>query len=148
MNIRSITPDQAPMHLLLDADPSESKVKKYLADSDIYIAEESGRIIGVAVLYQLKNGIFELMNIAVDPKMQAKGVGSKLLRFIISETKNRGAKRLELGTGTFGYQLSFYQKAGFRVYAVDRDFFLNNYDQPIFECGIQLKDMLRLAIDF
>jgi protein-L-isoaspartate O-methyltransferase len=59
-----------------------------------------------------------------------------------------GARRLEVGTGSFGYQLAWYQRAGFRVFAVERDFFLDNYEEPIFEDGIQLKDMLRLAVDY
>ncbi len=59
-----------------------------------------------------------------------------------------GARRLEVGTGTFGYQLTWYQRNGFRVFAVERDFFLANYEEPIYENGIQLKDMLRLAVDY
>jgi hypothetical protein len=53
---------------------------------------------------------------------------------------------VELGTGTFGYQLSFYQRFGFRVDSVWKNHFINNYDDPIFEDGIQLKDMLRLTL--
>ncbi|MBN1779863.1 GNAT family N-acetyltransferase, partial [bacterium] len=59
-----------------------------------------------------------------------------------------GARRLEVGTGTFGYQLAWYQREGFRVFAIERDFFLVNYEEPIYENGIQLKDMLRLAVDY
>lgn len=58
------------------------------------------------------------------------------------------AARLEVGTGTFGHQLAFYQRLGFRVTHVDRGFFLDNYDAPIFEDGIQHKDMLRLTLDY
>jgi len=55
---------------------------------------------------------------------------------------------MEVGTGTFGYQLAFYQRHGFRVTAIDRDFFVQNYPEPIFEDGIQLHDMLRLTLRF
>ncbi|CDI94197.1 IAA acetyltransferase [Pseudomonas aeruginosa PA38182] len=54
--------------------------------------------------------------------------------------------RIELGTGTFGYQLAFYQRVGFRVDKVVKNYFLDNYDQPIYEMGIQHKDMLRLSL--
>jgi len=30
--------------------------------------------------------------------------------------------------------------------SIDKDFFLKNYSEPIFELGIQHKDMLRLAM--
>ncbi len=51
-------------------------------------------------------------------------------------------------TGTFGYQLTFYQREGFRVDSIDKDFFLVNYEKPIYEAGIQLQDMLRLVLEF
>jgi hypothetical protein len=51
-----------------------------------------------------------------------------------------------VGTGTFGYQLAWYQRAGLRVQAVVRDFFLDQYDEPIVEDGIRHRDMLRLAV--
>ena len=48
---------------------------------------------------------------------------------------------------SFGYQLAWYQREGFRVFAIERDFFLENYPEPIYEQGIQLKDMLRLVVE-
>ena len=135
------------MDLLLEADPNESKVREYLAKSHCYVGEVSHEIVGVYVIMPLNQGVFELMNIAVAPGHQARGIGSALLRHAISAAKHFGANRLEVGTGTFGYQLGFYQKAGFRVYKIERDFFLKNYTEPVIENGIQHKDMLRLAID-
>ena len=70
-----------------------------------------------------------------------------LYRLIVS-TREAKVKRLEVGTGTFGYQLAFYQREDFRADAIDKDFFLINYEEPIFENGIQLKDMLRLGLNF
>jgi hypothetical protein len=31
---------------------------------------------------------------------------------------------------------------------IERDFFVNNYDDPLFEDGIQLFDMLRLTLKY
>jgi len=42
--------------------------------------------------------------------------------------------------------LAFYQRFGFRVDSILKDYFIINYDEPIFENGIQLKDMLRLIL--
>jgi len=53
-----------------------------------------------------------------------------------------------VGTGTYGYQLGFYQRQGFRVDRIDKDFFLKHYPEPIVEDGIQHKDMLRLTLEF
>ncbi|MDN5213399.1 GNAT family N-acetyltransferase [Fulvivirgaceae bacterium BMA12] len=147
LHICQVPGDQVPLPLLLQADPSEQKVKGYLNDSACYIAETSGVVAGVYVLRKLNPSTFELMNISVHAGYQGKGIGSKMLTHAIAEAKRFGAGRLEVGTGTFGYQLAFYQKAGFRVYAIAQDFFLKNYDFPLIESGIQHKDMLRLALD-
>jgi ribosomal protein S18 acetylase RimI-like enzyme len=88
------------------------------------------------------------MSIAVAPAQQQNGIGTRLLEHVIEAIGQAGAERLEVGTGTFGYQLAFYQRHGFRVTRVDRDFFIRNYAEPIFEAGIQLKDMLRLTLEY
>lgn len=88
------------------------------------------------------------MSIAVQPAHQKSGYGTALLKWVINFFRNSGAQQLEVGTGTFGYQLAFYQRHGFRVTSIDRDFFLSNYPEPIFENGIQLFDMLRLTLTY
>lgn len=143
-----ISPEKAPMDLLLEADPSEEAILKYLPTSQCYLAKIEDKTIGIFVLKENTNRTWELMNIAVKTNFQKKGFGSKLLQKAIETAKENGAKKLEVGTGTFGYQLAFYQKVGFRVTSIDKDFFLKNYTEPIFEFGIQHKDMLRLTIEF
>ncbi|EGV27721.1 GCN5-related N-acetyltransferase [Thiorhodococcus drewsii AZ1] len=88
------------------------------------------------------------MSIAVQPAHQKSGYGTALLKWIVEFFRKSGASQLEVGTGTFGYQLAFYQRHGFRVTSIDHDFFVNNYPEPIFEDGIQLFDMLRLALKY
>ncbi len=147
LKIAKVSSNKAPMNLLLEADPAESEVREYLCSSHCFQAEKSGTIVGVYVLQPLDNSRFELMNIAVAPKYQNQGIGTKLLNHTIRSAKELGAKQLEVGTGSFGYQLAFYQKAGFRVSSIEKDFFLTHHDEPIFELGIQLKDMIRLSIE-
>lgn len=145
--IVSISPDEIPMSLLLEADPSQESVKKYLDDSICYAFVEAGKPLGACVLKQINDSTLELYNIAVKPDRQRQGIGMALLRHAIRETRDDGYANIELGTGTFGYQLAFYQRVGFRVTEVVRDHFVDNYEEPIFEMGIQLKDMLRLSLD-
>ena len=132
-NIVSVPPEQAPMRLLLEADPSEANVRKYLAGSLCYVAMESGVPVGVCVLGPIGENTLELYNIAVCTNLRGQGIGTALLRYAIEEAGARGVGRIAVGTGTFGYQLAFYQRAGFRVEGVIKDFFLDNYDEPIFE---------------
>jgi ribosomal protein S18 acetylase RimI-like enzyme len=88
------------------------------------------------------------MSIAVHPDNQQRGYGTAVLKWVIEFYRNAGVRQLEVGTGTFGYQLAFYQRQGFRVTNIEHDFFIKNYPEPIFEDGIQLFDMLRLTLKY
>lgn len=136
------------MPLLLLADPSRAKVEAYLARSRCFVARVGAEVVGAYVITPLGEGALELMNIAIAEPAQGRGLGKRLLAHAIETARSLGANRLEVGTGTFGYQLAFYQRAGFRVDRIDKDFFLTHYEAPIFEDGIQHKDMLRLALSF
>lgn len=148
MKIEEVSGLKVPMAILLEADPSVERVRSYLEHSKCYVATLDGEEIGAYVLKELSLGIYELMNIAVAPEFQRRGHGSELLSHVMNSAKDLGAHRLELGTGTFGYQLAYYQKAGFRPFSLEVGFFLENYKEPIFENGIQHKDMMRMAITF
>ena len=148
MLIKFVPSAEAPLDLLLEADPSLDAIKRYLESSTCHVATVEEEIVGTYVIQPLDADVHELMNIAVAPAHQLKGIGARLLDHAIAKAREAGARRLELGTGTFGYQLTFYQGAGFRVVAVGRDYFLTHYDEPIYENGIQHKDRLRLALEF
>ncbi len=66
------------------------------------------------------------MNIATHPERQSRGIGALLLSYVIEQASQQ-CRRLEAGTGCFGYQLAFYHKAGFRADSIIMDFFLDNY---------------------
>lgn len=111
LKIKPISAEETPIELLLEADPSEVRVKKYLGKSHCYVAaDQSEQVVGVYVLCPMDSTTVELMNIAVHPKFQGQGIGTELLKHMIEIATSLGAKRLELGTGTFGYQLAFYQR--------------------------------------
>lgn len=148
MLIKPVPSTEAPLDLLLEADPSADHIRRYLDRSTCCVATVGEETVGAYVIQPIGDGVHELMNIAVAPAHQGKGIGTKLLEHAVNMARELGARRLELGTGTFGYQLVFYQRAGFRVVAVERDHFLTYYDEPIFESGIQHKDRLRLALEY
>jgi hypothetical protein len=59
-----------------------------------------------------------------------------------------GCRILEIGTGNSSFhQLKLYQRCGFRITGVERDFFVRHYEEEIIEDGIRCVDMIRLAID-
>lgn len=136
------------MELLLLADPSEEKIRSYLPESKCFVALRGEVVVGACVVKARGGGAYELMSIAVPPALHKSGYGTALLTRIVELYRRAGARQLEVGTGTFGYQLAFYQRHGFRVTSIDHDFFVRNYPEPIFENGIQLFDMLRLTLRY
>lgn len=140
--------EQLPMTLLLLADPSERLVMEYVSRGRCYIAETPEGIVGVYVLLPTRPDTVELVNIAVDETQQGKGIGKRLVLHAIREARDLGYGTIEVGTGNSGVaQLALYQKCGFRIVGVDRDFFLRHYEEPIYENGIQVLDMVRLSQD-
>ncbi|MDM5357458.1 GNAT family N-acetyltransferase [Peribacillus sp. RS7] len=147
MEIRELLREESPpMHLLLLADPSRKLVEAYLGSGTCFVAEMDKRMIGVYVLLQKGPELIEIMNIAVDERHHGKGIGKQLIGHAISHAREQGYKTIEIGTGNSGIgQLALYQKCGFRITGIDRDFFNINYTEAIYENGIQCQDMIRLS---
>jgi N-acetylglutamate synthase-like GNAT family acetyltransferase len=143
---KKISENEIPMSLLLDADPSEKCIENYLRGSTCFGAFVENSLVGVCVTNSNESGVAEIFNIVVTPEKQNKGIGTELLKFVIAYFVEIGATTLELGTGTFGYQLLYYQRFGFRAESVWKNHFIDNYSEPICDHGLQLKDMLRLSL--
>lgn len=134
------------MALLLLADPSEELVRGYANTSNTVGATLDGEPIGVYVLIDKGDGLMELKNIAVHPEWQGKGLGKILITHAMERAGDRGATRMEVGTGNSSLdQLALYEKVGFRRDRVDEGFFLRNYPEPIYENGMQCTDMIYLS---
>ena len=89
------------------------------------------------------NEILEIKNIAVDPKNQGKGYGKALIDFLASKYADEYSI-LQVGTGDSPLTVPFYEKYGFVRSHNIPNFFTDNYDHPIYECGVQLIDMVYL----
>lgn len=138
--------EHPPMDLLLTADPSEEIVKDYLESGHCYTAEIDKQTAGVFVLLKISSYTIELINIAVDERYQGRGIGKALVKDAIQKAKDMGYKKIEVGTGNSSInQLALYQKCGFRITSVDKDFFIRKYEEEIFEHGIQCMDMVKLS---
>mgnify|MGYP000677854509 CR=1 FL=1 len=137
-----------PLDLLMEAESSEDIVKSYPAPSLYFSALKQESLVSVGVVNVDSNykTEAELLNISTYPEYQGSGVGKALMNAIIQYLRKEGMELLKLGTGAFGYQLSFYQKLGFRVVEVEKDYFLRHYPEPLFENGIQHKDRLILEL--
>ncbi|WP_374706670.1 GNAT family N-acetyltransferase [Paenibacillus sp. J2TS4] len=140
--------EEPPMELLLLADPSRDIVEGYLGRGQCYVAEEGGSVIGVYVLIPTRPETVELVNVAVEESRHGCGIGKRLVLHAVRTAREQGARTMEVGTGNSSVaQLALYQKCGFRITGVDRDFFTRHYPMEIMENGIPCRDMIRLAQD-
>lgn len=98
IQLRQISPTEAPLDLLLLADPSEIKIQGYLPTSKCFAAYSEGIVAGVCVVKPIAGNTYELMNIAIAPSRQQAGIGTKLLQYVIAQMERAGAHRLEVGT--------------------------------------------------
>ena len=89
------------------------------------------------------NAILEIKNIAVKPEYQGCGYGKALINFLIHRYTGKYSI-MQVGTGDSALTVPFYEKCGFTRSHCIPNFFTDHYDHPIFECGVQLVDMIYL----
>jgi len=138
--------EEVPYKLLLLADPNQEVIDAYLKNSSIYIAVLADETVGVFVLFPLSDERVEIKNIAVAEPHQDKGIGKILLSEAIRIAQQHHYQSIWIGTANSSIaQLYLYQKMGFEIMEIKKDFFLQNYPDPIFENGIQAKHLLLLS---
>lgn len=143
MKIREVTDCKKEyLALLLLADEQEDMVDRYLERGTMYVLEDGG-VKAECVVTDEGDGILELKNIAVKPDCQGKGYGKALVDFLV-QTYIGQYTVLQVGTGDSPSTIPFYESCGFRRHHLVKNFFTDHYDHPIYECGVQLVDMVYL----
>ena len=143
IDIRKIDSDKHRyLDILLIADPSEEAIEKYLNDSDVFVMFDDGEPVCAAAVLEISNDTCELKNIAAS--VLRKGYGSKMLGWLFDYYKGKFAY-MEVGTGNSSVgNIKFYERNGFSITHTIENFFIDNYDEPIFEDGVQCKHMVML----
>lgn len=131
--------------LLLLADEQEDMVDRYLDKSRMFILRDNG-VKCEAVVAELSPDTCELKNIATCPAEQGKGYGQAMVAYLLAEFLGK-YQTMYVGTGDVPKTLRFYEKCGFRQSHRVANFFTDNYNHPIIEDGIQLRDMVYLRAD-
>ena len=134
------------MDLFLLADEQEEMVLKYLDRGRVFVLEDSGEIKAECLVTDEGSGVLEIKNIAVKPRYQGKSYGKAMIDFLIRKF-SKDFSVLQVGTGDSPLTVPFYEKCGFVRHHVVKDFFIENYDHPIIEAGVQLRDMVYLRRD-
>lgn len=143
MEIREFTGDRRKLlDLILLADEQPQMVERYLNKGKMFVLDEEG-IKAECLVTDEGEGTLEIKNIAVLPQFQRKNYGRALIDFLCRNYRNDYSV-LQVGTGDSPMTMPFYEKCGFVRHHVIKDFFIDNYDHPIIEAGVQLKDMVYL----
>ena len=143
MEIRRISSGKdAYLPLLLEADPSETMIRRYLDDGELYVLTVSGHTASVGVIARRTDGAWEIMNLATAPDMRGKGYAGRLLRHLIKVCASR-TDRLHVGTSPSN--APFYRHFGFEADGIEEGYFRDIYPQPILEDGKPVSDRYRLV---
>lgn len=129
------------INLLLLADESRGMIDRYIDRGEMYILEDEGIVKGECLVTDEGGGILEIKNIAVLPRYSRKGYGRAMIDYLSSAYRG-SFSILQAGTGDSPLTIPFYEKCGFTRSHIIKNFFVENYDHPVFECGIQLVDMI------
>ena len=134
-----------PLLLLADAEP---QVRDYLQRGDLYALRGPNREpLGVTLVLpdSAELGTAELRAVAIDPTQHNRGLGRRMLASVLADLRARGFRRSVVGTSNAGIgQIAFYQKAGFRISWIERDYFTpqKGYDPNERENGLPHRDMI------
>jgi NAD(P)H-dependent FMN reductase/ribosomal protein S18 acetylase RimI-like enzyme len=138
--------------LLRLADGSAQQVHSYLHKGTLYTFSLAGSAgtAGVILATHESDGSVELKTVAVAEVMQGRGIGTRMLRAVLDDLRRAGVARVVVGTASSGIrELGFYQKAGFRPWRIERDFFsvAKGYPANSTENGILVRDMVWMDQD-
>lgn len=129
------------LDLLLLGDESEVMIDRYLSRGEMYALIENESTLGVCVVTDEGDGVLEIKNIAVSPSAQGRGYGRKIIDSLTQIYREK-YRYLQVGTGDSPMTVPFYEKCGFVRSHIIPNFFTDNYDHPIVECGVTLVDMV------
>ncbi|MFD1259128.1 GNAT family N-acetyltransferase [Entomomonas asaccharolytica] len=132
------------LDLLLLADEQESMIDKYLERGDMFALYDED-LKSICVVTQESTDLYEIKNIATVQKYQGQGYGKALIHYVLQHYKNK-CKAIQVGTGESDLTIPFYESCGFSYSHKIANFFIDNYDHPIFDRDKQLIDMVYLKI--
>ena len=133
---------KAFLDLLLLADEQEDMIDRYLERGTLFALYDDG-LKSICVVTDEGNGTLEIQNLATYPEFQGMGYGRHLIDYVCDYYKTKGSVML-VGTGDSPATLAFYENSGFAFSHRIENYIIDNYREPIFEAGVQLKDKVYL----
>ena len=141
MNVKIITENKKDfLDLLLLADEQEDMIDKYLERGALF-ALYDGDLKSICVVTDEGNDTCEIQSLATYPQYQRKGYGSYIVKHVCDLYINK-CKFMIVGTGDS--LVPFYENCGFSLSHRLENYFVEHYNEPIFEDGVQLIDKVYL----
>ncbi|MDG5472255.1 N-acetyltransferase [Jeotgalibacillus sp. ET6] len=130
------------MSYLIQADENQQMINTYINKGELFSIREAENTVGAVLFIPVDEQTIELKNIAIDASSRGKGIGKAVIEAAILLFKEKGFSTLIVGTANSSIEnIVFYQKAGFRISGVRKDFF-EDYPETIYENGIRALDMV------
>ena len=127
------------INLLLEADPSEKMIERYLKDGDLFVLRYKEDVACITVVTKLDNDTVELKNIVTKEEFRGKGYAKKMIKYLADNYKQRYKKML---VGTTENNIPFYVKQGFDKYEKTiKNFFIDNYEKEIWDGSLKCTDI-------
>lgn len=125
---------------LFPSEMLEAMTEPYLSGKEphhwlLACAEEQVLGFAYAEPERMTDGTFNLLAIAVDPKLQCRGVGAALVEGLEQRLRDRGGRVLIVETSSlqeFAGAREFYRRRSFHEEARVRDFYAQGEDKIIF----------------
>ncbi|MFZ5632768.1 MAG: N-acetyltransferase [Bacillota bacterium] len=90
---------------------ARSRSMLYEGVREITVAEDRGRLLGAGMLHIIWEDLAEIRALAVQPDMQKKGIGRRLVEAFLSEARELKIPRVFALT----YQPGFFARCNFRI---------------------------------
>ncbi len=124
--IREMKEDEVEEIILAEYDYYGYSVFADLTKTDykkkVFVAENDGEILGFAIIYWSDNEI-NIGNLFIKDCFRNKGIGKKLLDFIIRESLKLGFRKIYANVSVSSKALNFYLKNGFKVEGIIKHYY-------------------------
>jgi ribosomal protein S18 acetylase RimI-like enzyme len=131
---------------LLELADEAAPLRGYLQQGTLFgIVDPEGEPQAAILVVDLDGGRSELRAVAVAESAQGRGLGSWIVAEVCGRLRADGVRTVVVGTASSGVrQLAFYQRLGFRLTSIERDYFTSEkgYPAELSENGIPTRDMV------
>lgn len=137
--------------LFEEAEDSRQQLDAYIDEGELLVAIAESGVVGHLQLTETAAAdTGEIKSMAVETRLRGRGIGRTLIGAAVERARERGHSTLLVATAAADVgNLRFYQRAGFRMRAVDRDAFVpaTGYPERTLIDGLELRDRVWLDLD-